>query len=123
VGSKVIAGARDERPWLRHLATLVFNGVLRAATGFKGTDTHGLKAFARKPLLPVALECVLDQNLFASEFVVRAGRAGILSRELPLDVREKRRPTINLLRRVPKALFQVGQLAWALRVGERGKKK
>lgn len=119
VGSKVLAGARDERPWVRHLATQVFNLLLRTAAGFRGTDTHGLKAFARKPLLPVVLECVLGQNLFASEFVIRAERRGIRIREIPLDVREKRRPTINLASRVPRALWQIGQLAWLLRVKDR----
>lgn len=122
VGSKILAGARDERPWVRHLATRVFNNLLRAAAGFRGTDTHGLKAFVRKPLLPVVLECVLGQNLFASEFVIRAERNGKRIREIPLDVREKRRPTINLLSRVPRALWQIGQLAWLLRVKDRARR-
>lgn len=122
VGSKVLAGARDERPWVRHLATQVFNTLLRAAAGFRGTDTHGLKAFVRKPLLPVVLECVLGQNLFASEFVIRAERNGRRIREIPLDVREKRRPTINLVSRVPRALWQIGQLAWLLRVKDRARR-
>lgn len=122
VGSKVLAGARDERPWVRHLATQVFNALLRAAAGFRGTDTHGLKAFVRKPLLPVVLECVLGQNLFASEFVIRAERHGMKVCEIPLDVREKRRPTINLASRVPRALWQIGQLAWLLRVKDRARR-
>ncbi len=122
VGSKVLAGARDQRPWVRHLATQVFNTLLRAAAGFRGTDTHGLKAFVRKPLLPVVLECVLGQNLFASEFVIRAERNGRRIREIPLDVREKRRPTINLVSRVPRALWQIGQLAWLLRVKDRARR-
>src|SRR5262249_44460537 len=44
VGSKVMRGANDDRPWYRHAATLFLNGMLRIAVGFKGTDTHGLKA-------------------------------------------------------------------------------
>jgi len=54
VGSKVMKGANDDRPLFRHVATLVLNGMLRVAVGFKGTDTHGLKAFRRDAQFLVA---------------------------------------------------------------------
>ena len=116
VGSKLAPGARDDRPWLRHLATQVLNGMLRHSLGFRGTDTHGLKAFIREPLLPVVGECVVDRNLFASEFVIRAERAGIKVVEVPLCVKEKRAPSINLVRRVPTALVNLGRLVWVIRL-------
>ena len=116
VGSKLAPGARDDRPWVRHMATQVLNGMLRHSLGFKGTDTHGLKAFVREPLLSVAEACVVDKNLFASEFVIRAERAGIQLVEVPLCVREKRAPSINLVRRVPTALANLGRLIWAIRL-------
>ena len=31
IGSKLLAGAQDERPFVRHAASLVYNGILRAA--------------------------------------------------------------------------------------------
>ena len=49
--------------------------MLRVALDFRGTDTHGLKAFHRETLLPVVEACVIDRDLFASELVIRAGRA------------------------------------------------
>lgn len=116
VGSKLAPGARDDRPWVRHLATQVLNGMLRHSLGFKGTDTHGLKAFVREPLIPVAEACVVDKNLFASEFVIRAERAGIRVAEVPLCVHEKRTPSINLIRRVPTALGNLGRLVWVIRL-------
>ena len=70
VGSKVMKGANDDRPLVRHVATLVLNGMLRVATGFQGTDTHGLKAFRRDALLPTVERCVVDKDLFASELVI-----------------------------------------------------
>ncbi|MFN2164903.1 MAG: glycosyltransferase family 2 protein, partial [Anaerolineae bacterium] len=96
--------------------TRVLNGMLRHSLGFQGTDTHGLKAFVRAPLLPVVEACVVERNLFASEFVIRAERAGIRVVEVPLCVREKRATTINLFRRVPTALFNLGRLVWVIRV-------
>ncbi|HCF61752.1 MAG TPA: glycosyl transferase family 2, partial [Myxococcales bacterium] len=74
VGSKAARGARDERPLLRRAGTKVINGVLRLSLGFRGTDTHGLKAFRRDALLPVARACLVDKDMFASELVIRAGR-------------------------------------------------
>jgi glycosyltransferase involved in cell wall biosynthesis len=120
VGSKLAPGAQDLRPWVRNLASRVFSGLLKIGAGFKGTDTHGLKAFVREPLLDVVNACRVEGNLFASELVIRAERAGRRIVELPLTVREKRRPTINLLRRVPRAIYNLGRLAWIIRVRDRG---
>jgi len=115
VGSKVMKGANDERPLFRRLATRVINGMLRVAVDFRGTDTHGLKAFRRHDLLPVVDECVVDKDIFASELVVRAGRRGIDVVEIPVRVAEKRRPAINLVRRVPGVLVSMAKLTYAIR--------
>ena len=116
IGSKLLAGAQDERPFLRHAASLVYNGLLRVAVGFEGTDTHGLKAFRREVVLPIARACLVDRDVFASELVVRAYRAGLRIREIPVRVLEKRAPSINLTRRVPNVLKNVARLTWAIRV-------
>lgn len=116
VGSKTMAGASDERPILRHAATLVVNGMLRVATGFKGTDTHGLKAFRRAPVVEVARQCLVDKDLFASELVIRAERNGIRIKEIPVRVLEKRPPSIHLFRRVPNVLKNMAKLFVAIRV-------
>lgn len=119
VGSKVLDGARDERPLLRQAGTLVINGLLRLTLDFQGTDTHGLKAFRREPLLEVARACVVERDLFASEFVIRASRMGRRVTEIPIVVREKRRPSVNLVRRVPNVLKNLARLVWVIRVQNR----
>ena len=116
VGSKVAPGAKDERPAVRRAGTLVLNGLLRASLGYRGTDTHGLKAFRREPLLPVANACRVERDLFASEFVVRAYRMGVAVRELPITLREKRRPSVHLFRRVPNVLKNLARLVWVIRI-------
>ena len=63
VGSKRAPGARDRRPMYRRMATQVLNGMLRVAVGFKGTDTHGLKAFRRDALLGIVEDCVVDKDI------------------------------------------------------------
>jgi len=116
VGSKAMKGANDGRPLIRRAATRVINGMLRVAVDFRGTDTHGLKAFKREALIPVVHRCVIDKDLFASEFVVRAGRAGIAVVEIPVRVQEKRRPAINLAKRVPNVLKNLVRLTYVIRV-------
>jgi glycosyltransferase involved in cell wall biosynthesis len=116
VGSKLIAGASDERPLARHLGSMVINGMLRVALGFTGTDTHGLKAFRRTPLTDIARSCLVDKDLFASEFVIRAERGGIRIKEIPVRILEKRPPSIGLMKRVPRVLKDLGRLVVAIRI-------
>lgn len=118
VGSKAMAGANDRRPVSRRFATSVINGMLRVLLDFKGTDTHGLKAFRRDLLVPVAEKCVVDRDLFASEFVIRAGRDGLNVKEIPVQIVEKRAPSIDLMRRVPAVLKGLGRLVVAVRFGK-----
>ncbi|MDB4986167.1 MAG: hypothetical protein JWN04_1345 [Myxococcaceae bacterium] len=117
VGSKVLGGSSDERPFLRHFATLVINGMLRVSLGFKGTDTHGLKAFRRESLVPVVERCIVDKDLFASELVIRAERSNTVRvKEIPVRVLEKRPPSIHLFRRVPNVLKGIARLVVAIRI-------
>lgn len=116
IGSKLIGGARDDRPWARHAASQLYNGLLRVTLGFEGTDTHGLKAFVRARLSPIAAACVVDRDVFASELVIRAYRAKLAVKEIPVRVIEKRTPSINLTRRVPNVLRNLAKLTWAIRV-------
>jgi glycosyltransferase involved in cell wall biosynthesis len=117
VGSKVLDSSSDERPLMRHMATLVINGMLRVSLGFKGTDTHGLKAFRRSAVLPVVERCIVDKDLFASELVIRAERTNqVRIKEIPVRVLEKRPPSIHLFRRVPNVLKGIARLVVAIRI-------
>jgi len=115
VGSKAMVGSNDQRPAFRRLATRVYNGMLRAVCGFKGTDTHGLKAMKREALLDTVRRCQLDKDVFASEFVIRAHREGKHVLEIPFAVHEKRAPSIRLLKRVPHVVKSVARLAVSVR--------
>jgi len=116
VGSKAMPGATDARPYYRRLGTSIINGMLRVGLGFRGTDTHGLKAFRREPVQPIARACQIDRDLFASELVIRAERAGLGVTEIPVRVLEKRPPTIGLARRVPNVVKNLVKLFIAIRI-------
>jgi glycosyltransferase involved in cell wall biosynthesis len=114
IGSKLCGGARDERPRLRHAASRAYTGLLRVLFDFRGTDTHGLKAFRRNLVLPLVEACQVDRDVFASELTIRAYRAPLRVIELPVRVLEKRTPSINLLRRIPNVLKNLWQLNRAI---------
>lgn len=90
VGSKVAPGSKDERPLIRRLITRLFNGFLRIALGFQGSDTHGIKAFRRHRVLSLVRACATNAELFDTELVLRAHRAGVTWQEIPVTVRECR---------------------------------
>ena len=116
IGSKLAAGAEDDRPLLRHVASQAYSGMLKIVLGFRGTDTHGLKAFRRLALLDTVRACLVDKDVFASEFVIRADRAGVKIKEIPVRVIEKRPPSINLFKRVPNVLKSMLKLTYAIRI-------
>ena len=116
IGSKLLAGAEDERPILRHAASIAYSSLLRLVLGFRGTDTHGLKAFRRAALLDTVRACLVDKDVFASELVIRAGRGGVRIKEIPVRVIEMRPPSINLFKRVPNVLKNVAKLTYAIHV-------
>lgn len=116
VGSKRHRDAVDRRPLFRRAGTSVINFMLKVFLDFQGTDTHGLKAFNRERLLGVVSRCVVDKDLFASEFVIRAERASFRIIEVPVEIVEKRPPTINLSRRVPHVLKNLAKLIVAIRI-------
>lgn len=119
VGSKAHKDAKDERPLTRRAATHVMNGLLRVVLGFKGTDTHGLKAFVREKLLYTVNKCVVDKDLFASELVVRAQRYDVRIIEIPIVIHEKRPPSIHLFKRVPNVLKNLAKLFYVVRIRNR----
>ncbi|MBL8784080.1 MAG: glycosyltransferase [Deltaproteobacteria bacterium] len=116
IGSKAHRDAQDQRPVFRRAGTAVINGLFRVLLDFKGTDTHGLKGFHRERLLPVVSRCIEDKDLFASELVIRAERDAYRIVEVPIVIAEKRPPSINLMKRVPRVLRGLAKLTWAIRV-------
>lgn len=118
VGSKLGKGAKDDRPWFRHVTSLAYNRLLTFLVGFAGTDTHGLKAMRAAPMLPIIRACRVDKDVFASEMVIRAYQS-VRVIEIPTQVREKRPPSINLLRRTPNVVANLARLTWAIRTSRR----
>jgi len=115
IGSKRAPGSVDERSSIRKFITWGFNTALKFLVGFKGTDTHGLKAMRKDKLLHIARSCKVFNNLFSTEFVIRAERAGLSIKELPAHVAELRDTRVGVLKRIPRAFINLIKLVWVLR--------
>ena len=114
VGSKRGAGAVDTRPWLRRMVTLVFSTILRVGFGLGVSDTHGMKVLRREPLVPLAEACRFGTDLFDTELILRAERAGLRAGEVPVVVQELRPSRSSIARRIPRTIANLVRLRVAL---------
>ena len=104
IASKRHRDSHDNRPFNRRLITWSFNMVLRVLFGFTGTDTHGMKAFRRVTIAPIARRCLTDREIFDTEVILRAEQAGLTMTELPTTVEEARPSRYSTFARVPRTL-------------------
>lgn len=117
LASKRDPGAEDNRGVLRRLGTRVFNLLLRGLFGSGVTDTHGMKAINRKVLDDILPDVESTEDLFDTELVLRAERAGYRILEVPAIVDELRPARSSYLKRVPRTLL--GMLRLRRRMGSR----
>lgn len=115
LASKRVEGAEDERGALRRLATFTFNQVLRVALDATVSDTHGMKLVRRSVVETVVPSVISTVDLFDTELVVRAERAGFRIVELPARVEELRDTKSSVLKRVPRTLAGVWRIRRSLR--------
>jgi glycosyltransferase involved in cell wall biosynthesis len=115
VGSKRAPGAEDRRSWTRRMVTATFSTMLRVGFGLTVSDTHGMKALRRAPLLPVVARCRFGRDLFDTELILRAEQAGLVVTEIPVDVEELRPARTPVARRIPRTLYGLARLWFVLR--------
>lgn len=120
ISSKRDPGSVDRRSLLRRLATLGFNLLLRTLFGSRVSDTHGMKAFRREVIAAHLPAVASRQDLFDTELVLRAERAGCRIVEVPVVVSELRPARSALLRRVPRTLRGLWRIRRSLRTTPAG---
>jgi glycosyltransferase involved in cell wall biosynthesis len=115
VGTKRAAGSEDRRSLARRTVTWAFSSLLRHGFGLQASDTHGMKALDRAQVVPLAERCRLGTDLFDTELVLRAERAGVVVAEIPVRVEERRPARSPIVRRIGRTLLGLRQLRLALR--------
>ncbi len=114
VASKRGAGSVDSRALSRQVVTSGFSLILRAGFGLEVTDTHGMKLLRRAPLAELAESCRFGTDLFDTELIIRAQRAGMKVVEIPVNVRETRPSRSSIARRIPRTVAGLVRLRLAL---------
>ncbi len=114
VGSKRGAGAVDTRTWKRRTVTAVFTTILRVAFGLKVADTHGIKVMRRAPLKDLAASCRYGTDIYDTELILRAERAGLRVQAIPVTVEERRPSRSSIVKRIPRTVLALTRLRWAL---------
>jgi glycosyltransferase involved in cell wall biosynthesis len=114
VGSKRGPDGRDQRSWPRRFVTWGFAAVLRVGFGLRVSDTHGMKALDRERLLALAEASRSDGELFDTELILRAERAGLGVEELPVTVSERRPSRTSITRRAVRTLAGLARLRVSL---------
>jgi len=114
VASKRGAGSEDIRPLGRRVVTAIFSMILRIGFGLVVSDTHGMKALRRADLAPLVDACQCNADLFDTELILRAERAGLVVAELPTVVRDTRPPRSSIASRILRSLTGLVRLRRAL---------
>lgn len=105
VGSKRSAGAVDRRGPARRVVTAGFSFALRALFRMRVSDTHGMKGMRREALVPLVERCRFGTDLFDTELILRAERAGLPVDEIPVEVTERRPSRTSIFRRIPRSVL------------------
>jgi glycosyltransferase involved in cell wall biosynthesis len=114
VGSKRGPGAVDTRARSRQMVTWVFSTVLHFGFGLKVSDTHGMKVLRRDDMVALVNGSKFGTDLFDTELVIRAERAGMRVDELPVVVEETRPSRTSIARRIPRSIVGLARLRMVL---------
>lgn len=110
IGSKNLKKDLDGRPLTRRLATSFLNLILKILFNFEGTDTHGIKIFNRKKIIPIVKKTLLDKDMFTTELVINCQKNKLRYKEIPIKIKEIRDTPISLYKRIPKVIMQLLKL-------------
>jgi glycosyltransferase involved in cell wall biosynthesis len=114
VASKRGDGAHDTRSLGRRFVTTGFSLILRLMFRLGVSDTHGMKLLSRPELAPIVRCCRFGRDLFDTEMILRAERAGLTIAELPVTVRDTRPSRTSIVKRIPRSLTGLVRLRLAL---------
>ena len=115
IGSKRTYWAEDNRSLIRKTVSLFFNLFLRLAFGFKGSDTHGIKLLRKTVIDKILPRCKTTSDIFYTELVIRAQRAGFKLADFPVSVEEKRPSRFTFVERTLRTPLNIYLLYKALR--------
>jgi glycosyltransferase involved in cell wall biosynthesis len=115
IGSKRLGQSVDNRSPYRKLLSWGLNTLLRILVGFRGTETHGLKAFRRSTVGEIVERCEMNRGMFDTEVVIRAQKEGLRTTELPVELTEDRPPRNWMIKKIGQNLVDIWGLTYVIR--------
>jgi glycosyltransferase involved in cell wall biosynthesis len=95
VGSKMLPGSHDGRAPARYIASFFTNFLLRALLGYKGTDTHGIKAYKTDAIARITRKLQPTHLFFDTEILLIAQKQQLRIVELPVEIHNLRPSRFN----------------------------
>jgi len=115
VGAKTLPSSVDNRSTYRKFLTWGLNTLLSILVGFRGGETHGLKAFNKSAIEDLIQKTELRRGMFDTELVLRAQYEGISMKELPV-VLDDDRPARNwMIKKIIQNVVDIVCLTWIIR--------
>ncbi len=116
-GSRMLGDSRVKRSGTRHLASRVYNLLVRELLGSKLKDHQcGFKAFRRESLMALLPEVGASHWFWDTELLVRSSQRGYRIKEIPVDWKGGRETKVRLLQDSLEMFGQVFKLWWHLKV-------
>jgi len=85
-------------------------GVTPLGFGLTVSDTHGMKGMQRATVEPIVRRCKNGTDLFDTELVLRADRAGLAVAEVPVTVEERRPARTPIASRIARTMLGLVRL-------------
>jgi glycosyltransferase involved in cell wall biosynthesis len=114
IASKLLSGAEDRRGAFRRIISMGFSLFLRCVFGLRVGETHGIKGFRRDWAAKLVEQCQFTRDIFDTELVIRAERAGFRICEVPTTVVERRPSRSRIAKRIPRTVADLLRLRWQL---------
>jgi dolichyl-phosphate beta-glucosyltransferase len=103
----------ERQPFYRQLLGRVFNLLLRLFLGLNYKDTQcGFKAFTRRAALAIFPRQRIERWGFDPEILFLANKAGLVTREVPVEWRHDRRSKINPVIDGMKMFVEILRIRW-----------
>jgi glycosyltransferase involved in cell wall biosynthesis len=115
VAAKGILGSHDTRVFIRRVASRTFGWFVRRMVKVNVAETHGMKLMHRAAVVDLVRQVRSTKDLFDTELLVRAERAGLRISELPITTEELRHSRSGILRRIPRTIWGLMRMRALLR--------
>src|SRR3989338_2851737 len=124
IASKNIRGSSDHRSFLRKWISLGFSYLLKNIFNINISDTHGIKVWNVGSKMRYLFDISKPfDHMYDSEIIIRAALLKFKILELPILIKEKRHTTSFILKRLPKAAWELVFLIWRVYRDEFKQKK